>query len=76
MQILSNYMKYIVYEIRGCSGSFREVPFAEHTTLAEAEYHANRKNQDIADRRGMDLEEYLNDRSNYEGSYGAKEIAD
>lgn len=65
-------MKSITYRIHGCVGSFREVKVSEHSTIKFAREEATRRNQEIADRRGQTLRAYYADRSNLEGSYGAK----
>lgn len=64
-------MKSIVQEVHGCSGSFRLRTVSLHPTLGEARTEAKRRNQVIADSRGIRLPEYLADRSNYEGQFVA-----
>lgn len=64
-------MKALVQEVRGCSGSFRLFTVSEHSTIKKAREEAKRRNQNIADRRGISLRAMLNDRSNHEGMYVA-----
>lgn len=65
-------MKSVVYEVRGCSGSFKEVTVSEHATLADARVESKKRNQHLADRRGIDLKDLWSDQSQFEGTYGAK----